>query len=71
MGLFDQMKMANEMLKGMSPEQIQKLMAEAKDAKLKLDEQVQAAVQQEIERRGLVTRAEAEQLIAERLPKNS
>lgn len=65
MGFFDKMKMAQEMMKNMSPEQIQQLAAQAKDAQKTMDEHIRAALDEEIEKRGLVTREEVLQLIAE------
>lgn len=65
MGFFDQMKMAQEMMKNMSPEQIQRLASQAKDAHKTMDEHIRAALDEEIKKRGLVTREEVLQLIAE------
>lgn len=65
------MKMAQDMLKNMSPDQVQKLMAEAKEAQKTMKDQVAEAVREEIERQGLITRADVEKLIAERLLKSS
>lgn len=65
MGFFDQMKAAQEMMRHMSPEQIRQLADQAKDAQKTMDEHIRAALDEEIKKRGLVTREEVLQLIAE------
>lgn len=65
--MFDQLKMAREMMKNMSPEQIKDLMEQAKASQGALAEQIQTIVNQEIERRQLISRAEVERMIQERL----
>lgn len=65
MGFFDQMKMAQEMMKNMSPEQIKQLAAQAQNAQQSMDEHIRAALDQEIKRRGLMTRDDVEQLLKE------
>jgi hypothetical protein len=51
MSVFNQMKMAQDMMKNMSPEQIQELMAQAKDQKKVLDEQIRQIVNEQIKQR--------------------
>lgn len=63
MGIFDQLKMASSMFKNMSPEQIQELMARAKDSQRLLEEQIKKVVDEEIKKRGLVSREEVEKMI--------
>jgi polyhydroxyalkanoate synthesis regulator phasin len=63
MGLLNQMKMAQEMMKGMSPEQMQELMEQAKDQKNQMEGTISALIGAEIQKRGLVTRAEVEEMI--------
>lgn len=63
MGFFNQFKMASDMLKGMSPEQIQQMMDQAKESQKMLDEQIRKIVDEEIKKRGLVTKEDVELLI--------
>jgi len=63
MGIFDQFKMASSMFKNMSPDQIQELMAQAKDSQKLLEEQIRKVVDEEITRRGLVSREEVQKMI--------
>lgn len=67
MGFFDQMKMAQEMMKNMSPEQIKQLASQAQNAQQSMDEHIRAALDEEIKKRGLMTRDEVERAIAEAL----
>lgn len=66
MGFFDQMKMAQEMMKNLSPEQIRQLASQAQNAQQTMDEHIRAALDDEIKKRGLITRAEVEQLLKDR-----
>lgn len=59
------MKMAQEMMKNMSPEQIKQLMEQAKSSQNLLRDQVKAVLDEEINRRQLVSRDEVVRLIAE------
>lgn len=63
MGLFDQMKMASEMMKNMSPEQIKELMEQAKESQQMMTDQIRKIMDEEIKRRGLVAREEVERMI--------
>ncbi len=63
MGMFDQFKAASEMMKGMSPDQLKVLMEQAKDSKKILEDQVRELVEQEVKRRGLMTREEVLRLL--------
>jgi hypothetical protein len=66
MGMFDQLKMASEMMKNMSPEQIEKLMKQAEESKKMLEETVRKTVDEEIKKRGLVSREEVARMLADR-----
>jgi len=63
MGLFDNMRMAQDMMKNMSPDQIQQLMKQAQDSKVQMDQMIREAVEQEIKKRNLVSRDEVEEMI--------
>lgn len=63
MGMFDQMKMAADMMKNMSPDQLQTFMKQAEESKRMLEETIRKTLDEEIKKRGLITRAEAEELI--------
>ncbi|MFH0891073.1 MAG: hypothetical protein V1856_03505 [Candidatus Liptonbacteria bacterium] len=63
MGIFDQFKMASEMMKNMSPDQISQLMKQAQDSKNILEETVRRVVEEEIRKRDLISRAEAEAML--------
>ena len=65
MGLFDQMKMAQEMMKNMSPDEIKGLMEQAKEAQGQIADQVAKLVEVEIKRRNLISRDEVIGLIEE------
>lgn len=65
MGIFNQMKVASDMLKGMSPEQIQQLMEQAKESQKMLGDQIKKILDEEIRNRGLVSREEVERMIRE------
>jgi cytochrome c biogenesis protein ResB len=66
MGIFDQFKMASDMMKNMSPEQIQQLMRQAEESKKMLEDTVRKTLDEEIKKRGLLTRDEAERLFAKK-----
>ncbi len=66
MGMFDQFKMASEMMKGMSPDQISQLMKQAQDSKKVLEDTVRKLVEEEIKKRDLLTRSEAEAMLGNR-----
>lgn len=63
MGIFDQFKMASSMLKNMSPDQVQQLMEQAKESQKMLEDQIKKVVDEEIRRRGLVSKEEVERMI--------
>lgn len=57
------MKAAQDMMKNMSPEQIQELMAQAKEAQKSMAEQTKQALDAEIQRRGLVSREDVRKML--------
>lgn len=63
MGMFDQMKMAQQMMKNMSPSEIKEMMEQAKESQKMLNDQITKAVEAEIERRGLISRDEVQRMI--------
>lgn len=63
MGMMDQMKMAQQMMKNMSPGEIKEMMEQAKESQKMLNDQITKAVESEIERRGLVDRDEVQRMI--------
>lgn len=66
MGIFDQFKMASDMMKNMSPEQIQQLMKQAEEHKRMLEDTVRKLVDEEVRRRDLISRKEAEDMLRAR-----
>ena len=60
------MKMAQDLMKNMDPEELKGLMAKANEAQAAMREQVQALVEEEIAKRGLITRQEVEKMLRER-----
>ena len=59
------MKMASDMLKDMSPEEREKLLEQAKNSRGMLEETVQKLLEEEIQKRGLVTKDEVTRMIEE------
>jgi len=65
MSIFGQLKGAQEMLKGMSPEQIKDLMQQAKESQGMMEDIVRKEVDKAVQAKGLVSREEVEKMIAE------
>lgn len=65
MGMFDQFKAAQNMMKNMSPDQLKELMTQAKESQTMLNKEIKKVVEEEIERRGLISREEVLKLIRE------
>ncbi len=65
MGFFDQMKAAQDLMKDMSPDDLRNMMKQAEDSKKMLEDMVKKTVEDEIEKRDLISRSEAEKLIRE------
>jgi len=64
MGMFDQFKIAADMMKGMSPEQIKQLMEQAKNSQQMIDDQIRKVVDEEIKKRDLISRKEALEMLS-------
>ncbi|PIR04630.1 MAG: hypothetical protein COV57_03560 [Candidatus Liptonbacteria bacterium CG11_big_fil_rev_8_21_14_0_20_35_14] len=67
MGIFDQFKMAQNMMKNMSPEEIKQMMEQAKESQKMLDGQIRKIVEEEIKSRNLISKDEVERLIQAKL----
>lgn len=65
MSFMNQMKMAQDMMKNMSPEELKQMMEQAKEQQGAVQDQVAQMVAEEIKKQGLVTRAEVEDMISE------
>ena len=63
MGMFDQFKMAADMMKGMSSDQIKQLMEQAKNSQKMLEDQIKRVVDEEIKKRDLISREEVMRLL--------
>lgn len=61
--MFDQMKMASEMMKNMDPAQLKELMEQAQKSQGAIADNIRKIVDEEIAKRGLVSRAEVEKMI--------
>ncbi len=57
------MKAAQEMMKGMSPDQISGLMKQAQDSKTMMEDMVKKLVEEEIKHKNLVSRDEVKRMI--------
>ena len=62
MGIFDQMKAAQNMMKNMSPDELRDMMKQAEESKRMIEDIVKKAVEEEIQRRDLISREEAQRL---------
>lgn len=65
MGMFNQLKMAQKVLEGMSPEQIEKLMSQVQNSQAMVEGAVRQVLDEEIAKRKLVTQDEVRAMIAE------
>ncbi|MCL5016044.1 MAG: hypothetical protein M1312_00290 [Patescibacteria group bacterium] len=63
--MFDQFKAAQNMMKNMSPDQLKDLMSQAKESQALLNKEIKKVVEEEIEKRGLISREEVLRLIKE------
>lgn len=66
MGIFDQFKQASEMLKGMSPEQIKDMMAQAKEQKAMMEEVIRKGVEDEIKKKNLISKDEVLKILKDK-----
>ena len=62
--MFDQFKIAADMMKGMSPEQIKQLMEQAKNSQQMIDDQIRKVADEEIKKRDLISRKEALEMLS-------
>ena len=62
--MFDQFKMAADMMKGMSPEQIKQLMEQAKNSQQMIGDQIRKVVDEEIKKRDLISHKEALEMLS-------
>jgi hypothetical protein len=62
MTIFDQMKSASELMKGMTPEQISQLMQRATDSKREIEDLIRKIVGQEIEKKNFISKEDAEKI---------
>ena len=63
MGMFDQFKIASEMMKNMSPEQLEQLKQQANGAQKMIEDTVRKIVTEEFQKRGLIGRDEIQKMI--------
>jgi BMFP domain-containing protein YqiC len=66
MGIFDQMKAAQNMMKNMSPDELRSMMKQAEESKKMLEEMVKKTVEEEINKRDLISKEEARRLFDNR-----
>jgi len=64
MGMFDQLKAASDLMKNMSPDELSKLMKQAEESKKMLEDTVRKVLEEEIAKRGLVTRDELDKRLS-------
>jgi hypothetical protein len=67
MGMFDNLKNMQEMMKGMSPGQLQEMMKQAGNIKSQMEDAVRKVVEEEIKKRELMSRADVEKMIEEKM----
>lgn len=60
--MFDQMKMAKELMGNMNPSQIKDLLTQAKDSKKMMEDMVRKIVAEEIKKHNLVSKDEVEKM---------
>jgi BMFP domain-containing protein YqiC len=63
MGVFDQFKAAQEAMKNMSPDQLQKMMEQAKESQKMLEDMIKKGVEKAIKENDLVSREEVRKMI--------
>lgn len=64
MGIFNQMKGAADMMKNMDPKQMKEMLEQAKEAQKMLEGQIKKIVDEEIKKRDLLSREDAERMFA-------
>jgi len=63
MSMFDQFKMASEMMKNMNSGQINEFAKRAGESKNMLEDTIRELVEKEIQKRDLISRSEVEKMI--------
>ncbi len=63
MGIFDQLKNAREAMKNMSPDEIRRMMEQAKETQKMLDDMIEKKVREIIKEKDLVSRDDVERMI--------
>ena len=63
MGIFDQLKNAREAMKNMSPDEIRRMMEQAKETQKMLDDMIDKKVREIIKEKDLVSRDDVERMI--------
>ncbi|MDD4931143.1 MAG: hypothetical protein PHG66_03245 [Candidatus Colwellbacteria bacterium] len=63
MGVFDQFKAAQEMMKNMSPDQLKQMMEQAKESQKMLEDMIKKSIDKAIKDKDLVSRDEVRKMI--------
>ena len=63
MGIFNQLKNAHEAMKNMSPDEIRRMMEQAKETQKMLDDMIDKKVREIIKEKDLVSRDDVERMI--------
>lgn len=63
MGIFNQFKEAQEIMKNMSPDQLQKVMEQAKESQKALEDMIEKKIEKAIKEKDLVSRREVERMM--------
>lgn len=66
MSVFDQFKAIQGMMKNMTPDELRQMIAGAKESQKMLEEHIKRIVDEEIRKRGLVSRDEVRWMIKEK-----
>ncbi len=61
--MMDQFKLAAQLMKNLSPQQIKELMQQAKESQAMLKKQIMQLIEKAIEEKQLVSRSEVQQMI--------
>jgi hypothetical protein len=67
MSMLDNLKNIQDLMKNMSPDQLQEMMKQAATMQSQMEDAVRKAVEEEIKKRGLMSREEVEKMIGERM----
>lgn len=63
MGIFDQLKAAQDMMKNMSPDQLKAMMEQAKESQKMLQDLIEKEVEKAIKEKDLISREEVRKMI--------